>query len=75
MPVHDHWPEYTASRQRVLVQSHADDLFGRGELKYGDGPAEVKADALRQLEIEHRAGVNELATFWVDLHKVSKENR
>ena len=36
-----------------------DDLFGRDNLKYGDGPMDVKAEALRQLEREWRPIIRE----------------
>lgn len=56
-----YYPEYSAARARlentndldVLLQT-IDTLFGREKLKYGDGIEQVRAEALRQLEIEMR---------------------
>lgn len=76
-----HWPEYPAAREKVQDQSLEDDLrliddlFGRDNLKYGDGPEEVKAEALRQLEIEFRSERNELAEFYVDVAKAQMRDR
>jgi hypothetical protein len=52
---------YLEAKASVENQSLEEDLeligllFGRGRLKYGATPDEVKAEALRQLEIEWRA--------------------
>lgn len=40
-----------------------DSLFGRDELSHESTPEEVKEEALRQLEIEWRNGVDERAMF------------
>ena len=64
-----HWPEYPAARERVQAQpleadlALIDNLFGREKLAYGATPADVKAEALRQLEIEFRSERNEAAEF------------
>ena len=55
-----HYEGYGDERRKVEAQSIDDDLrlidalYGRDNLHYGDGPREVKAEALRQLEIEWR---------------------
>lgn len=55
-----YYPGYAAALAKVEAQSLEDDLrlidnlFGRGRLKYGDGPEAVKDEALRQVEIEWR---------------------
>lgn len=73
MPIYRYFPGYADAKQRVQAQSLEDDLtliddlLGRDNLNYGDGPAEVKAEALRQLEIEYRDRVDERATFHVDV--------
>lgn len=70
-----HLPGYSEARERVRGQSLdadlrlIDDLFGRINLRYGDTPDAVKAEALRQLEIEFRNERNEAAEFFVELHK------
>jgi hypothetical protein len=64
-----HWPEYPTARERVQAQSLEDDLktidglFGRDNLEYGASPEDVKAEALRQLEIEFRSERNEAVEF------------
>lgn len=64
-----HWPEYPAARERVQNQTLEEDLrtidslYGRERLQYGATPEEVKAEALRQLEIEFRSERNEAAEF------------
>lgn len=75
MQVWNHFPGYHEARQRVLLQDTEadlrllDDLFGRDALE-GEGDAEaVKAEALRQLEIEWREGRNETAELFVALHR------
>lgn len=51
-------PGYNEARAGVERQSLEEDLalidvlFGRGKLRYGDTPADVKREALRQLRIE-----------------------
>lgn len=55
-----YYPGYVAARAAVEAQGVDEDLrlidnlFGRDRLRYGDGPEAVKAEALRQLEIEWR---------------------
>jgi hypothetical protein len=64
-----HWPEYPEARARVQAQSLEDDLktidglFGRDNLRYGASPEDVKAEALRQLELGFRSERNEVAEF------------
>ncbi len=64
-----HFPGYGEARSRVERQSMLDDvaliddLFGRGNLAYGATPGDVKAEALRQLEIEWRSERNLTAEF------------
>lgn len=76
-----HWPEYPAAREKVQNQSLEDDLrliddlFGRDKLRYGATPEEVKAEALRQLEIEFRSERNETAEFWVAIARADRESR
>lgn len=59
-----HHPEYWKAVADVEVESLEedlaliDDLFGRDKLRYGATPAEVKAEALRQLEIEWRVPID-----------------
>lgn len=70
-----HWPGYAEAKQRVQQQSLQDDLkllddlFGRDNLKYGDGPEAVKAEALRQLEVEFRSERDERAEFYLGMAK------
>ena len=67
--IYNHYRGYNDAIKKVQAQSYEedlrtiDDLFGREHLKFGDGPEEVKAEALRQLEIEWRDGENEMATI------------
>jgi hypothetical protein len=73
-----HHPGYAEAQERVRRQNLTDDLalidtlFGRDQLKYGDGPEAVKAEALRQLEIEFRSERNEDAEFWVNVIKADR---
>lgn len=60
MTVYKHFPGYHEARQVVLLQSMEDDLaliddlYGRDALQF-DGPAEIKAEALRQMEQDWRS--------------------
>lgn len=80
MPVYKYYSGYNEARRKVESQcmdddlSLIDDLFGREKLNFGDGPDEVKAEALRQLEIEFRECVNEDATFWVEAAKAMRQS-
>lgn len=64
---------YTEAREAVKSQSCEEnlkligDLFGFDRLKFGDGPEDVKQEALRQIEIEFRSERNEQAEFLVSL--------
>jgi len=70
-----HHPGYAEAREAVRKQSLEEDLalidslFGRDGLRYGDGPEEVKAEALRQVEREFRSERNEWAECLVEMHK------
>lgn len=70
-----HHPGYAEARAAVQAQSLEDDLalidnlFGRDNLRYGDGPEEVKAEALRQVEREYRSERNEWAECILAMHK------
>jgi hypothetical protein len=76
-----HHPGYAEARARVQAQTLDEDLrlidalFGRDGLRYGDGPEAVKAEALRQLEIDFRSERNEDAEFWVNLAKADQRTR
>ena len=60
MQIHKHYQGYWEARKRIANQTLEEDLdlidnlFGRGTLCYGATPEQVKAEALRQLEIEWR---------------------
>jgi hypothetical protein len=68
-----HLPGYSDARDRVQAQTleedlrTLDDLFGRGNLRYGATPDDVKQEALKQIEEEFRDGRNENAEFFVML--------
>lgn len=70
-PVYRRFPGYAEAIAKVRAQSLEDDLklvdalLGREHLQYGDDAAAVKCEALRQLEIEYRDCVDDLATFYV----------
>jgi len=72
--VWSHHNGYYAAMQKVQDQSLDDDLalldalYGRDNLSYGAVPDEVKAEALRQLEIEWRSERNYLAEAMVAAH-------
>lgn len=78
MTIHRYYPGYQEAQMKVRKQTLDEDLdtidslFGRENLEYGDSPETVKAEALRQLEIEFRSEVNEEATFWVEVAKAQK---
>lgn len=80
MPIYKYYEGYREAQQQVEQNSMEDNLqiidslFGRDELKFGDGEYEVKQETLRQLEIEYREEVNETATFWSDVIKANKHN-
>ena len=65
----NHYEGYSAARAMVSAQSldadlrTIDSLFGREGLRYGATPEDVKAEALRQLEIEWRSERNQAAEF------------
>jgi hypothetical protein len=71
----NHFPEYYAAHQRVLRQSLEadlkllDDLYGRDRLCDPADAALVKGEALRQLEIEFRSSVHDVATALVMMHQ------
>lgn len=75
----EHHCGYGEARRKVEEQSLEDDLglidslFGRDNLSYGDGPAEVKAEALRQLEVEWRSERNERAEFYLGLFQTMRK--
>ena len=60
MQIHKHYQGYWEARKKIANQSLEEDLdlidnlFGREMLHYGATPEQVKAEALRQLEIEWR---------------------
>ena len=66
-----HFPGYSDVRRKAQDQSYEDDLhtldalFGRDNLKFGDGPKEVKAEVMRQVEIEWRDERDRQAEFHV----------
>jgi hypothetical protein len=68
-----HHPGYADALVKVRGQSQADDLqlldtlFGRDGLPFGATPEQVKAEALRQLEIEGRCARNDTAEFWANV--------
>lgn len=70
-----HHPGYAEAREQVRKQSLEDDLrlidnlYGRDNLRYGDGPEEVKAEALRQVEREYRSERDDTAEFFVAAHR------
>lgn len=74
----NHHPEFREARLRVEAQTMEQDLdtidslLGRDELAFGATPAEVKAEALRQLEIEYRTDRNETAEFWTKVARASR---
>lgn len=81
MTVYKYYPGYRESIKNVEQQSLEDDLkmiddfYGRDNLEYGASPADVKEEALRQLEIEFRDCVDEDQTFYSDLGKaLAKQN-
>ena len=60
MAYYRHWDGYAAAQAKMenapveeMLQL-IDDLFGRDNLKFGDGYEQIRAEALRQLEIEWR---------------------
>lgn len=70
--VYRYYPGYEKEQNKIRQQSLKEDyavldnLFGRGNLSSKPTFSEVKQEALRQLEIEYRDGVNDHATFWSD---------
>lgn len=64
-----HHPGYAEAREKIQSQTleqdleTIDSLFGRDNLKYGATPEDVKAEALRQVEIEFRSERNASAEF------------
>lgn len=76
-----HHPGYAEAMERVRGQTLDEDLrlidalFGRDGLRYGDGPEAVKAECLRQLEIDFRSERNEMAEFWVSVAEADKRSR
>lgn len=76
-----HHPGYAEARERVQRQSLDEDLrlidalFGRDGLRYGDDAEAVKAEALRQLEVDFRSERNEDAEFWVSLAQADQRSR
>jgi hypothetical protein len=73
MAIYKYYQGYNEAKYKVEAQSMEDDLqlidalYGRDNLSFGDGPKEIKREALRQLEINWREEVNEDATFWVNV--------
>ena len=69
--IYRHHPGYHDAVRCVLAQPLADDLrllddlFGRGGVEDQRDAEAVKAEALRQLEIEWRSGVDAAATLVV----------
>jgi hypothetical protein len=80
MAIWKHYDGYSEARERVQRQSLTQDLetidslYGRDQLKYGASPEDVKAEALRQLEIEWRSERNESAEFHVAVAKAMRES-
>lgn len=76
-----HHPGYAEARAMVQAQSLDEDLrlidalFGRDGLRYGDDAGAVKAEALRQLEIDFRSERNEDAEFWVNVIRADQQSR
>jgi hypothetical protein len=76
-----HYPGYLEARSKVRAQSLEadlrliDDLQGRANLRYGDNPEDVKAEALRQLEIDWRSERNEAAEFYVAVAEAQRGDR
>ena len=76
-----HWPGYAEAREQVQRQTLEQDLqtidalYGRDGLRYGATPEDVKAEALRQLEIDFRSERNEQAEFWVDVIQSDLKSR
>lgn len=70
-----HFPGYASAREDVRIQSTEadleliDNLWGRGGLPNEASPAEIKREALRQMEIDWRSSEDETATFWVRVAK------
>lgn len=59
--VPEHYEGYYQARQGILNEQDLDELlyqidqlYGRDNLKYGDGIEQVRAEALRQVELEWR---------------------
>lgn len=75
-----YFPGYNEAKEKILKQTMEQDLeiidtlFGRDQLKFGDGATEVKKEALRQLEIEYRMERDLTAEFWVFAAKADKNN-
>jgi hypothetical protein len=75
MQIWRHYPGYTEAINQVRQQSLQadlsliDNLFGRENLTYGATDVEVKAEALRQLEIEWRSERDELSELFVLMHR------
>jgi hypothetical protein len=65
-----HHQGYGEAVARIRSQTAVEDLYvldclyGREALKFGDGPAEIKAEALRQTEIEWRKERNKAVEFF-----------
>ena len=63
MTVYKYYEGYSDARKKVLHQdmqedlSLIDSLLGRQNLSFGDGPNEVKEEALRQLENRVPCGI------------------
>jgi len=66
-----HYRGYAKVRAKVQLQTLAQDLktinslYGRDALRYGATPEEVKAEALRQIEMNFRSERNEDVEFYV----------
>jgi hypothetical protein len=71
MEIWNHYEGYSKARASVLENSVEEDLelidalYGRDNIPYKATPAEVKAEALRQMEIDWRSERNEKAEFHV----------
>jgi hypothetical protein len=74
----NHHQGFAEARRRVEAQTMEQDLdtidalLGRDELAFGATPAEVKAEALRQIEIDFRSDRNETAEFWTNVARARR---